>query len=73
VRQYQQLCIRVGTPEDLAVVATFLASDAARWVTGQNVQAAEGSFKVTRAYGEKKQAADLKIREVQLKLDKAHI
>ena len=30
---------RVGTPEDVADVAAFLASDAARWVTGQNVQA----------------------------------
>ena len=29
---------RVGTPEDVADVAAFLASDAARWVTGQNVQ-----------------------------------
>ena len=33
---------RVGTPEDVADVAAFLASDAARWVTGQNVQAGGG-------------------------------
>jgi 3-oxoacyl-[acyl-carrier protein] reductase len=33
---------RVGTPEDVADVATFLASDGARWVTGQNVQAGGG-------------------------------
>jgi 3-oxoacyl-[acyl-carrier protein] reductase len=33
---------RVGAPEDVADVATFLASDAARWMTGQNVQAGGG-------------------------------
>jgi 3-oxoacyl-[acyl-carrier protein] reductase len=33
---------RVGSPEDVADVATFLASDAARWVTGQNLQAGGG-------------------------------
>ena len=33
---------RVGAPEDVADVATFLASDAARWITGQNVQAGGG-------------------------------
>jgi 3-oxoacyl-[acyl-carrier protein] reductase len=33
---------RVGTPEDVADVATFLASDEARWVTGQNLQAGGG-------------------------------
>jgi 3-oxoacyl-[acyl-carrier protein] reductase len=33
---------RVGTSEDVAEVAAFLASDAARWVTGQNVQAGGG-------------------------------
>ena len=33
---------RVGTPEDIADVASFLASDAARWVTGQNLQAGGG-------------------------------
>ncbi|HEV8722118.1 MAG TPA: SDR family oxidoreductase [Candidatus Binatia bacterium] len=33
---------RVGAPEDVADVATFLASDAARWVTGENLQAGGG-------------------------------
>lgn len=33
---------RVGTPEDIADVVTFLASDGARWVTGQNLQAGGG-------------------------------
>jgi 3-oxoacyl-[acyl-carrier protein] reductase len=33
---------RVGAPEDVADVATFLASDAARWITGQNMQAGGG-------------------------------
>jgi 3-oxoacyl-[acyl-carrier protein] reductase len=33
---------RVGAPEDVADVATFLASDAARWLTGQNHQAGGG-------------------------------
>ena len=33
---------RVGTAEDVADVAAFLASDAARWVTGQNLQAGGG-------------------------------
>jgi NAD(P)-dependent dehydrogenase (short-subunit alcohol dehydrogenase family) len=33
---------RVGTPEEVADVFAFLASDAARWVTGQNVQAGGG-------------------------------
>ena len=33
---------RVGAPEDVAYVAAFLASDAARWVTGQNLQAGGG-------------------------------
>jgi 3-oxoacyl-[acyl-carrier protein] reductase len=33
---------RVGVPEDVADVATFLASGAARWVTGQNLQAGGG-------------------------------
>ena len=33
---------RVGTLEDVADLAAFLASDAARWVTGQNVQAGGG-------------------------------
>jgi 3-oxoacyl-[acyl-carrier protein] reductase len=33
---------RIGTSEEVADVAGFLASDAARWVTGQNVQAGGG-------------------------------
>ena len=33
---------RLGTSEEVAEVAAFLASDAARWVTGQNVQAGGG-------------------------------
>jgi 3-oxoacyl-[acyl-carrier protein] reductase len=33
---------RVGTPEDVADVAAFLASDEARWITGQNLQAGGG-------------------------------
>jgi 3-oxoacyl-[acyl-carrier protein] reductase len=33
---------RVGTPDDVADVSAFLASDAARWVTGQNLQAGGG-------------------------------
>lgn len=33
---------RVGAPRDIAEVAVFLASDAARWITGQNVQAGGG-------------------------------
>jgi 3-oxoacyl-[acyl-carrier protein] reductase len=33
---------RIGTSEEVADVAVFLASDAARWVTGENVQAGGG-------------------------------
>ena len=33
---------RVGAPEDVADVAAFLASDQARWITGQNIQAGGG-------------------------------
>jgi 3-oxoacyl-[acyl-carrier protein] reductase len=33
---------RVGTPEDIATVVAFLASDDARWITGSLLQAAGG-------------------------------
>jgi 3-oxoacyl-[acyl-carrier protein] reductase len=33
---------RIGAPEEVADVAAFLASDSARWVTGQTVQAGGG-------------------------------
>lgn len=33
---------RIGVPDDVAEVVAFLASDAGRWVTGQNVQAGGG-------------------------------
>lgn len=35
---------RVGQPEDVAAVAVFLATDEARWVTGQNLAAGGGVF-----------------------------
>jgi 3-oxoacyl-[acyl-carrier protein] reductase len=35
---------RIGTPDDVADVAVFLASDAARWITGQNIGAGGGVF-----------------------------
>jgi NAD(P)-dependent dehydrogenase (short-subunit alcohol dehydrogenase family) len=34
---------RIGHPDDVADVITFLASDAARWVTGDSIQAGGGS------------------------------
>lgn len=33
---------RIGTSQDVADVAAFLASDGARWITGQNLQAGGG-------------------------------
>src|SRR3546814_4479065 len=33
---------RLGTPEDIADVVAFLASDAARWVTGARLRASGG-------------------------------
>jgi 3-oxoacyl-[acyl-carrier protein] reductase len=43
-RRYAQLAAlgRLGTPEDIADVVAFLASDEARWVTGQNLRANGG-------------------------------
>jgi 3-oxoacyl-[acyl-carrier protein] reductase len=35
---------RVGTPEEVADAVAFLASDQARWVTGQNLRADGGAF-----------------------------
>jgi 3-oxoacyl-[acyl-carrier protein] reductase len=35
---------RIGEPAEVAAVAAFLASDEARWVTGQNVGAGGGVF-----------------------------
>jgi len=35
---------RVGDPGEVADVAVFLASEAARWVTGQNIGAGGGAF-----------------------------
>jgi 3-oxoacyl-[acyl-carrier protein] reductase len=35
---------RIGDPADVADVAMFLASDAAHWVTGQNIAAGGGVF-----------------------------
>jgi 3-oxoacyl-[acyl-carrier protein] reductase len=34
---------RIGHPDDVADVIAFLASDAARWVTGDSIQAGGGS------------------------------
>jgi len=33
---------RIGKPDDIALAATFLASDDARWITGQVIVAAGG-------------------------------
>jgi NAD(P)-dependent dehydrogenase (short-subunit alcohol dehydrogenase family) len=33
---------RLGTPEEIAEVVGFLASDAARWITGQVITASGG-------------------------------
>ncbi len=35
---------RIGDPREVADVAVFLASDAARWVTGQNLGVGGGAF-----------------------------
>jgi 3-oxoacyl-[acyl-carrier protein] reductase len=43
-RRYAQMAAlgRLGQPEDIADVVAFLASDEARWVTGQNLRANGG-------------------------------
>jgi 3-oxoacyl-[acyl-carrier protein] reductase len=33
---------RVGQPDDIAAVVAFLASDEARWITGQVIEASGG-------------------------------
>jgi NAD(P)-dependent dehydrogenase (short-subunit alcohol dehydrogenase family) len=38
-----QVLKRVGQPEDVADIVAFLASPAARWITGQNVDASGGT------------------------------
>ncbi|MFE7561524.1 SDR family oxidoreductase [Kitasatospora sp. NPDC057500] len=40
---------RLGAPEDIADIVAFLASDAARWITGQVVDATGGLFLGPRA------------------------
>ena len=35
---------RIGDPSEVADIAVFLAADAARWVTGQNIGAGGGAF-----------------------------
>jgi NAD(P)-dependent dehydrogenase (short-subunit alcohol dehydrogenase family) len=40
---------RLGVPDDVADVVAFLASDAARWVTGQIIDASGGLFLGPRA------------------------
>jgi 3-oxoacyl-[acyl-carrier protein] reductase len=35
---------RIGDPKDIADVVLFLASDAGRWITGQNIGAGGGAF-----------------------------
>jgi len=34
---------RLGMPEDIAGLVTFLASDAARWITGEVISASGGA------------------------------
>lgn len=40
---------RLGGPDDIAVVVAFLASDAARWITGQVIDVSGGLFLGPRA------------------------
>lgn len=34
---------RIGMPDDVADVASFLASDDSRWITGQRIEASGGA------------------------------
>jgi 3-oxoacyl-[acyl-carrier protein] reductase len=34
---------RIGQPNDIATIATFLASDESTWVSGQTIQASGGA------------------------------
>ena len=34
---------RLGRPDEIAAVVTFLASDAARWITAQNIRVNGGT------------------------------
>lgn len=43
---------RMGTPDDIAAAVLYLASDAASWVTGQNILVAGGRTHRTINYGE---------------------
>jgi len=38
-KRKRQLLGRIATPEDMVLAATFLASDDARWITGQVIVA----------------------------------
>jgi 3-oxoacyl-[acyl-carrier protein] reductase len=42
LQEKRHLSGRIATPEDIALAATFLASDDARWITGQVIVAAGG-------------------------------
>lgn len=47
VREYlasQTALGRLGQPEDIGGIVAFLCSDAARWVTGQRIEASGGTF-----------------------------
>lgn len=35
---------RIGVPEDIGPIAVFLASDAARWITGDVIHASGGHY-----------------------------
>ena len=45
----QNLSRRVGGPEDIAPIVAFLASEAAQWINGQNIQVDGVSTKRTSA------------------------